>query len=224
MGKHNICFIRFYHRNVCLCQTAEHEKKVHRGNFLTYVDAVRWSSLCILQRTPFATLSATWVSWRYVGATLHMIPLNILNPSSYWIMCMYDQSNLMCGLKPSYLKADFRIRTLSVTCVGSVPVMWTKCRSYRHSPPTQRRLNSGKNGGRTMLQCRLNGGTTATRPHELHFQNLISYVPVYCTYGLIQDLAVQKFMAKVISEDLGEQFAKEAIICEIQQHEAYRTS
>jgi len=113
-------------------------------------------SLCILHRTPIEILSATWVSWRYVGATLHTIPLNILNPSSYWIMRMYDQSNLMGGRKPSYLTADFSIRTLSATCVGSVPVVWTKRRSYRRSC---RRLNGGTTAVRKPTERCYNAGT-----------------------------------------------------------------
>ena len=48
-------------------------------------------------------------------------------------------------------------------------------------PPVQRRYNGGKNAGTTALQRRYNAGTTATRPRELHFENLISYVPMYRT-------------------------------------------
>ena len=48
-------------------------------------------------------------------------------------------------------------------------------------PPVQRRYNGGKNAGTTALQRRYNAGTTATRPRELHFENLISYVRMYRT-------------------------------------------
>ena len=57
------------------------------------------------------------------------------------------------------------------------------------STPTERRQERRYNGSRRCQEWRWDGGRTATRPRELHFENLISYVRMYRTYGLIQDLA-----------------------------------
>ena len=80
----------------------------------------------------------------------------------------------MGGRKPSYLTADFSIWKLSATCVGSVPVVWTKHHSYWCLPPTQRWLS---------------GGTTMTRLCELHLKTLLlTYICIMgrASYRILQ--------------------------------------
>ena len=94
---------------------------------------------------------------------------------------MYDQSNLMGGRKPSFLKADFSMRTLSATCVGSVPVVWTKCRSYRRSC---RQLNAGTTAVRTPVQRRYNAGTTPVQRRPDRASSILKpyFVRTYVSY------------------------------------------
>ena len=90
---------------------------------------------------------------------------------------MYDQSNLMGGRKPSYLTADFSIRTLSATCIGSVPVVWTKRRSYRRSC---RRYNGGTTAVRTPTERRYNAGTTPVQRRPDRASSILK--TLFCTY------------------------------------------
>ena len=94
---------------------------------------------------------------------------------------MYDQSNLMGGRKPSYLTADFSIRTLSATCIGSVPVVWTKRRSYRRSC---RRYNGGTTAVRTPTERRYNAGTTPVQWRPDRASSILKpyFVRTYVSY------------------------------------------
>ena len=90
---------------------------------------------------------------------------------------MDDQSNLMGGRKPSHLTADFSIRILSATCVGSVPVVWTKRRSYR-------RYNGVTTAVRTPVQRRYNAGTTPVQRRPDRASSILKpyFVRTYVLY------------------------------------------